>query len=53
MGATHVTDARLGLENTEGIRGKVWRAQKTEEDSQYGEKSLCSRAEPRAKIQSA
>lgn len=50
MGATHVTDTRLGLErNTrgrKGVGGGGGRESEKGEDSQFGENILCSRTEP-------
>lgn len=50
VGATHVTDTRLGLERKtqrrKGVGGGKGIGSKKGEDSQCGEKTLCSRTEP-------
>lgn len=45
VGATHVTDTRLGLEKKKRKGGLGIESEKGE-DSQCGEKILCSRTEP-------
>lgn len=46
VGATHVTDTRLGLERNTRGRKEVGGESEKGEDSQFGEKILCSRTEP-------